>query len=74
MKYVYTAEMAWHILAIYQESIIEKIRSISRLLFLIYQRKVFIAPYVMRGPQVICAARALSRLRHGSLSWEKRLF
>ena len=43
----------------------------SRLLFLIYQRKVFIALYVMWRPQVICAARALSRLHcvclcHGS--------
>ena len=42
---------------------------LSRPLFLVYQRKVFIASYVMRRPQIICAARALSRLRCASLSW-----
>ena len=30
---------------------------------------MFIASYVMRRPQDICAARALSRLRCVSLSW-----
>ena len=40
---------------------------------LLYQRKVFIVPYVTCRPQVICAARALSldygmRLCHGSKS------
>ena len=40
---------------------------LSRLLFLVPQRKVFIALYVTRSPQVICTACALSRLRRAAI-------
>ena len=40
---------------------------LSRLLFLVHQRKMFIALYVTRSPQVICTACALSRLRRAAI-------